>query len=306
MVGAMAVGACLAQQPAFDAASVKVVAPPVPSSAVGGPGTSTPGRYLMRATRIQLLARAYDVPEDRISGGPGLTRDSMLSGVYEINATMAPDTTKEQFQSMLRNLLAERFHLRVHHETRNFPAYVLVVAKGGPKLKEVKPDPNPAPIPPGPSVMGKDGFPVLPPGPHTAQSWSGENWRFKYQERSMAELVATLPLMIVRGQGVSVLSDSGTRRPRVTDKTGLTGKYDFTLEFSCPACFAAVAVPVSAVGAPQPPGDASAAEAASEPAGGPTVFVALEKQLGLRLEKAKDIPLDVIVVDHIDKVPTEN
>jgi uncharacterized protein (TIGR03435 family) len=254
---------------------------------------------------IDLLARAYDVPADQISGGPGLTRDSWESGLYEINAIMPPTTTKEQFQSMLRNLLAERFHLRVHHETRDFPAYVLVVARGGPKLKEVKPDPNPAPIPPGPSVMGKDGFPVLPPGPHTAQSWSGENWRIKYQERSMAELVATLPLLIVRGQGINMLSDSGTRRPRVIDKTGLTGKYDFTLEFSCPACYG-VAVPVSAVGAPQPPGDASAAAAASEPAGGPTVFMAVEKQLGLRLEKAKDIPLDVIVVDHIDKVPTEN
>jgi uncharacterized protein (TIGR03435 family) len=230
----------------------------------------------------------------------------MESGVYEINAIMPPTTTKEQFQSMLRNLLAERFHLRVHHETRNFPGYDLVVAKGGPKLKEVTPDPNPAPIPPGPSVMGNDDFPILPPGPHTAQILSGGNWRFKYQERSMADLAATLPLMIVRGQGISMLSDSGTRRPRVTDQTGLNGKYDFTLEFSCSACFATVTVSASAIPAPRPPGDISAEEAASEPAGGPTVFAAVEKQLGLRLEKTKDIPLDVIVVDRIDKVPTEN
>jgi len=308
LVGVMVAGACLAKQPAFDAASVKVVDPEVrPSSGtVGGPGTSDPGRiHLAGTTMIDLLTRAYDVQGDQILGGPGWIRGGIGSNLYEIFATMPPDTTKGQFESMLQNLLAERFHLTVHHETRSFPAYVLVVAKDGPKLKEVKPDPNPAAIVPGDPVWGKDGFPILPPGPHTAQILSGGNWRFKYQERSVADLVANLGLMISRAQGTSMLSDPGTRRQRVTDQTGLTGKYNFTLEFSCPGCIAAVAV--SAAPASQPRWDVPPAEAAGDPAGGgPSIFVALEKQLGLRLDKVQDVPLDVIVVDHVDKVPTEN
>jgi uncharacterized protein (TIGR03435 family) len=91
----------------------------------------------------------------------------------------------------------------------------------------------------------------------------------------------------------------------VTDKTGLTGKYDFTLEFSCAGCNTGA---LGAMLAPRPPGDAPAAEAASEPQGGgfPNIFVAMEKQLGLKLNKVQDIPLDVIVIDRVDKVPTAN
>ena len=299
-----------AAPPAFDAASVKVADPAVvrPSDrTVGGPGTSDPSRiHRVVIAMVDLLAEACGVHADQILGGPDWIRGGTESLVYEITATMPPDTTKEQFQSMLLNLLAERFHLAIHHETRNFPAYVLVVAKDGPKLKEVKPDPSPAFLPPGPLVFGRDGFPVLPLGPHTAQILSGGNWRFKYQERSMADLVGNLGLMISRSQGTTPLADAGTRRPRVIDKTGLAGNYDFTLEFACPGCIAARAV--SADPAPQPRSDVPPAEAVGDPAAGagPSIFVAFEKQLGLRLDKVQDVPLDVIVVDRVDKVPTEN
>jgi uncharacterized protein (TIGR03435 family) len=71
------------------------------------------------------------VAADQISG-PGWIRDFSGPDLYEIAATMSPDTTKEQFQLMLQNLLAERFHLVVHHETRMFSGYVLSVARGSP------------------------------------------------------------------------------------------------------------------------------------------------------------------------------
>ena len=102
------------------------------------------------------------------------------------------------------------------------------------------------------------------------------------------------------------LSDLALPRARVTDKTGLRGKYDFTLEYACEGCRGlgamAANLPLLAgrVQADPPP--------ASDPAGNglPTIFAALEKQLGLRLAKTHDIPLDVIVVDRVEKVPTEN
>lgn len=80
------------------------------------------------------------------------------------------------------------------------------------------------------------------------------------------------------------------------DKTGLMGTYDFTLEFACGGCVAA-----SAAGA-----SSGAADGTAVGGDGPSIFVALEKQLGLKVVKAQDIPLEVIVVDHVDKAPTAN
>ena len=76
--------------------------------------------------------------------------------------------------------------------------------------------------------------------------------------------------------------------PRVADKTGLTGKFDFTWEYGLPAL------------------KRKASAEASDPGDGPTVFFALEKQLGLKLVKAPSRPVDILVIDHADKVPTGN
>ena len=119
---------------------------------------------------FSLLMRAYDVQIDQISG-PSWIMDNMGPNLYQIDATMPPDTTKAQFQSMMRNLLTERFHLEVHHETRNFPGYDLVVAKNGPKLEESMRDPE-ALIPdtPQPPRRGSDGYLMLTPGPQMVTS----------------------------------------------------------------------------------------------------------------------------------------
>lgn len=301
---------CLAQQPAFDAASVKVVDPGVapPLARTGGPGTSDPGRiHFARVLMMELLRRAYDVapflPEDQVVGGPAWIRD-LMGPSYVIDATMPPDTTKEQFQLMLQDLLAKRFHLAAHHETQNFPGYDLVVAKGGPKLKEARPTPEPAAASGTVrQVMGNDGFPILPPGPRNFAVMSPGAQRVKCQELSMAQFATILSGKIALALD---LFDWGTKRPRVSDKTGLTGKYNFILEFSCDGCVGSgnMATRRGSVGPPQ--GDVSAAASDQSGGGLPTIFTAVEKQLGLRLEKVKDVPLDVIVIDHVDKVPTEN
>ncbi|MFY9724891.1 MAG: TIGR03435 family protein [Bryobacteraceae bacterium] len=240
MVGGLVASLCFAQQPAFDAASVKAVDPsaPPPLAATGGPGTNDPGRiHFGRASMVELLMRAYDVPVDQVAGPKWIFGDLMGSNSYVIDATMPPGTTKEQFRLMLQNLLAQRFHLTVHHETQNFPGYDLAVAKDGPRLKESRSAPAPA-VASGakPPVIDKDGFPILPPGPQTFTIQLQGAQRVKYQERSMAQFAYNLRSKIALGLGADLAANLGTKKPRVRDKTGLTGKYDFILEFSCESC----------------------------------------------------------------------
>jgi uncharacterized protein (TIGR03435 family) len=161
-----------ADGPTFDAASVKLTGPEIqqPYTITGGPGTSDPGRF--RAPRIPLLnlvSRAFAVSTDQIAG-PAWLRDVASANNFTVVATMAADTTKEQFEKMLQNLLIERFHLVFQHETRRFPGYELVVDKGGPKFKEVAPSKDAGPanqgivfnLGPAPETPGSgDGFPTF-------------------------------------------------------------------------------------------------------------------------------------------------
>lgn len=305
--------AIYAEGPTFDAASVKLFNSELrgPYTITGGPGTNDPVRF--RAPRIlmlNLLARAFGVSTDQITG-PAWLRDVTSANNYTVIATMPPDTTKEQFRKMLQNLLAERFHLVFHRETRNFPGYELVVDKGGPKLKEVIPTQgaNPGAAPDfaalGNATAGADAFPNLP-GPRTMGQIQGGQQRTKYQERTMAEFVSNLGFLIGSSQGKSVTQ--GFLQPRVIDKTGLTGKYTFILEYYN----ASTAGRLRQLNSLEPTRADSATGGASSPAasdpdgGGPDIFTAIQKQLGLRLDKTGGLPLEVIVVESVDKVPTEN
>ena len=83
-------------------------------------------------TLKNLLTTAYDVKNFQISGPGWLDTER-----FEINAVMPPETTKEQFKVMLRNLLAERFTLTIHRETKELLTYALLVNKGGPKVEGI-------------------------------------------------------------------------------------------------------------------------------------------------------------------------
>lgn len=287
---------------AFDAASVKLFSQeiPQPYTITGGPGTTDPSRFRApRIAMINLLARAFDVSTDQITG-PAWLRD-VAANNYTVTATMPPDTTKEQFRKMLQNLLAERFRLVFHRESRNFPGYALVVDKGGPKFKEVE-STVPANAPSdtrSTAIMGSgsDAFPDLPPGPRTITLSRGGVQRTKYQERTVAEFVSNLGFLIGSSQGKSVLD--GYVQPRVVDQTGLTGRYTFVLEyFSESSAVLAKQFPAGAnsdTGSPPDP---------SDPRGFPNIFVAIQKQLGLRLDKIANVPLDMIAVESVDRVPT--
>lgn len=190
--------------------------------------------------------------------------------LYDIAATLPADTSKEQFQTMLQNFLTERFNLALHHETRILPVYALTVGKNGPKLKESAT--AAAPAPPGTRIGGPDseGFPSLPPG-YVGSTAIPSNGRLRIagQKATLAHLIGWV---------------EGRLDHPIVDQTGLTGQYDFKLEIEW----------MQRPGAPAgDPLDAA-----------PSVFQALEK-LGLKLE-SKQAPFDVLVVDQIDKVPTEN
>jgi bla regulator protein BlaR1 len=145
-----------------------------------------------------------------------------------------------QIQLMEQALLADRFKLKVHFETRSLPVYALELAKGGPKMVEAKPD----------EVSTLTG------------TGDGQSNVLKGQALTMAQLVRS-PLLRPDGR-------------MVVDQTGLTGKYDFTLKSST--------------------GDADG--------GGPSLFTAMEEQLGLKMVSTK-APVEVIVVDHVER-PGEN
>ena len=295
-----------ATHPAFDAASVKLVDPAAPASFVttGGPGTTDPGRiHYGHAPMIQLLMTAYGVDLDQVSG-PAWVKDFMGPNFYQITATMPPGTTKEQFQSMLQNLLAERFHLTVHHETKDFPGYELVLAAGGSKMKPVPADSDePSSVTPGPlprMQVDQDGFPARRPGSPGSVMYSHGMVR-STNRLTMAQFAKNLGPMINESNGTAALD---APKPRVVDKTGLTGKFDFTLEFAGSGPQLPANLPLLAG---RGGGDSPAPSAAGDPVGGGlTIFAALEKQLGLKLQKTKSVPLDLVVVDHVDKVPTEN
>jgi len=294
----------LAQEPPtaphFEAESVKV-APFISGqsrSLKGGPGSSDPGRITYtRVSLVQILSKAYGVQPDQITGPKWIGDNSNL---FVIVATMPPDTDEKQFQLMLQDLLANRLHLTLHHETKSFPGYQLTVAKGGPKLKESPSAGDPPPVGRG-MTIGPDGN-LQRTGPGVSAMYLRGAERTVYKERTIDALVSGLGAMI----NLSIGANAGSPIPVVVDKTGLTGKYDFNLNFSCavPSCSTSPHAPSGL--APQVSSDPAPASSQDDPTGIPNLFVALERQLGLKLEKTKDVAVDALVIDHVDNTPTEN
>ena len=304
-----AFGQAAAESPTFEVASVKPAEPQAMGMMRvrmgGGPGTPDPGQLTYsNASLKDVLINAYAVKGYQINGPKSLDSER-----FDIMAKIPKGATKEQFQLMLQNLLAERFKLTLHHETKELPMYALVVGKGGPKLKEsvdddpaAPPPPPPPPPPPGSDgagpVMGRmrvgaDGTPQLPPG-------VGKNGMMMMIMNGRMRLVANhRPITAL----LEMLSNQ-LGRP-VVDATELKANYDFTLDFAPDGMNG----PMGMMPPPPPQhdgGPGGGAPMASAPdAGGPTIFTALQEQLGLKLEQRKG-PVDLLVIDRMEKVPTEN
>jgi uncharacterized protein (TIGR03435 family) len=197
--------------PAFEVASIKPSGPHSIRGSEGGPGSSDPGLYRFGlASLLDLIAIAYNVQYFQISSPTPLDRQN-----FDLVAKVPQGATKQQFRAMLQNFLAERFHLKLHIQSKEFPAYELVVAKTGPKLKESVAGAHPAP--------SDDGWPDLPPNLPgiaanlTAVGGGVELVRLKAQQEPLSALARML----------RIPDDLP-----VVDKTGLNGKYDFTLEYT--------------------------------------------------------------------------
>jgi uncharacterized protein (TIGR03435 family) len=274
----------------FEVAAVKPSGPPpqgprIEGRLLGGPGTSDPVRITdSRVTLQQLVREAYGVAFDQIQG-PGWIAEEK----YDITAKVPPGATKDDLKLMLQNLIEERFKLAFHHITKDFPVYELTIAKGGSKLKE-NADPNLEPLRPGDPRMPVDrnGFPQLPPGKSGAVGAMANGLN---HTTSRAMPVSSLIFMM--GTQLGTMTGPNTFAPgRIVDKTGLSGKYDFNLEYAGGGGIgAALSLPTA--------GDAS------EPSGGLSMIDAIEKQLGLKLTKST-AQFDVLVIDHAEKTPTEN
>ena len=253
----------------FEVASVRLAPPPdgrTPArrlSGIPGPNNNDPGRFSARVNLFSLVLTAYDIPVYRLSdeNDLGLMR-------LDVEATMPVDTTREQFNVMLQNLLADRLGLKVHWASKAIETYSLVVAKGGPKLKPAAPD-----SPQASDDSSLNGFPIPPAG---NGSWFAQMPDGKIGMRGHNQ---TIPELIGEIGG-------RTLNGPLTDATGLTGKYDYTVFWSMSANIAALN-PMSA----------------AEP-DGPSIFDAVQDQLGLKIEKTRG-PVQVLVVDHVDKKPTE-
>jgi uncharacterized protein (TIGR03435 family) len=257
----------IAQTPpplSFEVATVKPLNPDnphPPSVNISGDRFSAVGMSLRELIKI-----AYDLnygADQQVSGGPAWAG----SARFDIEATMDPalgqklrqltsDERGKQLQEMLRGLLAERFKLQIHHESTELSVYELVTVRNGSKLM-----PSVAQAPPDQASPAKP-----------------RNW-IRFAGKGLLEGTdADMPTLVT---ALSMQPEIGGRL--VVDRTGLTGKYDFTLKWT----------PDMGQGVDPPAADA-----------GPTLFTALQDELGLRMQITK-APVDVIVIDHVDQ-PSEN
>jgi uncharacterized protein (TIGR03435 family) len=275
----------------FDVASIKPAPPPDGRGMIvgsrGGPGSKDPGLYTCQNCSLSnLVSSAYSLQRYQLTGGPSW----MGSELFMISAKVPEGATKEQFRLMQQALLADRFGLKFHWEKKEMQMYEMVVAKGGIKMKEAVQAPTaadapPAPFPPGPPKRDKDGFPILPPGSGSRMIMESGRARWQDSAATMEQIASRL---------------GGQLNKPVTDATGLKGKYEFAL-FWVPERFGASPSMITGGG---PPGGESGGGGPDGDAG-PTLLTALQQQLGLRLEAKKGM-VDILVVDHIEKVPTEN
>ncbi len=220
-----------------------------------------------------LLHLAFGVPRDRLLNEPEWVKSSRL----DVEAKVAPEDaqrfealTSLQRWAMLTPALENRFQLKFHHEEKELQVYALMVARGGSKLKEVNPEDADV------IKLGSAGrTPMM-------MSLSPKGMTINAHEATMESLVEMLSQQI----GITVV-----------DNTGLTGKYDFTLSWMPDEdSWHLMGLPI-----PGPPPDGGGQ---SQQPAGPSIFAALQEQLGLKLEVHKE-PLDVIVIDHVEK-PSAN
>jgi len=237
-LSALLIPSAVAQAPAFAVATIRPSAENVKFEADGATEL-TPNTLHMRDVTVDTCIKwAYDVQEAQVAG-PDLLRSER----YDIQAKADAPATDEQMKLMMRQLLAERFRLAFHRETREMRAYALTVARGGHKLHESLPGTKPL-------------------RQNTANS------------------------TIAKGLTIQEFADflAGPLKTPIVDQTGLKGRYDFVLDFTHYL----------------PPGGPRGLDDFLD-----AIPATLQGELGLKLERQSKIPIEVMVVDHVEK-PSDN
>jgi len=247
-----------ATRPAFHDFEVATVKPTAPDWQGGAYFTIVGGhRFVVQNYTLKaLVGAAYNLTPRLISGGPTWVSSDHYDVVAGIPGDVRPNTDEQRL--MLRNFLADRFKLTFHREEKEFSIYALTVASGGPKVKKSDGPPS-------------DGRPAL-----VYRMFPERRALLPARDATMAELA-------------SAMQQGPVDRP-VMDRTGLTERYDFSLDFAPDegAFFG-----MMATRPPLPDGEAK-----------PSLFTAVEQQLGLRLEATKG-PVEIFVIDHAER-PSEN
>ena len=254
-----------------------------------------------------LIRTAYEVKDYQISG-PDWMNNLMGAERFNVQAKIPDGATKEQVPQMLQALLADRFKLVVHRETKDHSIYALIVAKGGPKLKEAEPEPAAPETPAEP----KKGETVINQGSNTVRiSGNMENGKGVTvsggpQGQMRMSMANGMMHMEAARMSMAILAETITRfvdRP-VVDMTDLKGDYQIILDLSMDD-LKNVARAAGMGGAMGSPGDGakSLADSASDPSGS-SIFASIQ-HMGLKLDPRKG-PVEVIIIDHYEKTPTEN
>jgi len=296
----------------FDVASVKPAGPLDPMAIQSGKmrvGMKIDGAIVDIASfsLTDLIRTAYEVKDYQVSG-PEWLGSTMTAQRFNVQAKIPEGATEKQVPQMLQALLADRFKLVVHRETKDHNVYALIVGKGGPKMKEAEPDPPPAATPtdPEPPPEPKKGEMVMGQGSSqvriSGNMENGKGVTVKGGPMGQMRMSMADGKMHMEADKVSMatLAETITRfmdRP-VVDMTELTGNYRVTIDLSMDDLKNAARA--AGMGGMMPP---PAAGEAADPAGS-TIFTSIQ-QMGLKLE-ARKAPMVVIVVDHLEKSPTEN
>ena len=265
-------------RPSFEVATVK------PSgsgdnriSIMAQPG----GRFTVNnATLKMVIAVAYRVRDFQISGGPAWTGTDRWNIEAKAEDGSIPQltppfdaTAPNPLMLMVQSLLEDRFQLKMHREGKEMPVYELAIARGGPKIK-----------------LSEDQSPMAPPergAPPPPRPQRGGPLPRGMMGMGRGSIEASGVPMANFIQGLS----QQLGRP-VVDKTGLKGFYDIKLQWT-PELGVGMGKPGDP-GPDPPPADTS----------GPSIFTAIQEQLGLRLDSAKG-PVDVLIIDRVQK-PAEN
>jgi uncharacterized protein (TIGR03435 family) len=261
----------------FDAASIKPQAPSTDGNIRTMVQFPPNGRFTGAGVSVKtLICIAYGLSDFQVLGGP----DWIDSVRYDVLATPG-SALEEQLQKMkseenqlakrqmMQALLADRFKLTLHHDTKELPVYSLVVGKGGAKLQETKPDDT------NPDAANASAHPA-----------NKGRVRMSFQSTAIEITATGMSMDGLARQLASQLNST------VQNQTGLKGIYDFSLSFTPNDAASA---------APDPGGGANGGIADNA---GTSLFAAVQDQLGLKLESKKG-PVDVVVVDHVDK-PSDN